>query len=252
MMKRLKQVMKMNNITDSGIFTALSNYDMPWEYNNTELDIEYHFNHSGNKIISPLLETMISFNDDEMLSTTQVDDLAKLISNLYLYKWTKLYRTLNLEYNPIDNYNMKETSEDIKNSTNLAQTDETNTRTNNLNNRTTYENESENSNQDESKVSAFNSTEYQDNSLNTITGNKRDSSTTDETATGTITDVIDSTRDDTYNENLKHTLNRSGNIGVTTTQRMIEEERKVVMWDYFKQIFKDVDNVLTINYYGGI
>ena len=44
-------------------------------------------------------------------------------------------------------------------------------------------------------------------------------------------------------------LRRSGNIGVTTTQQMIEQERSVLEWVYFSRIFEDIDKVLTLDIY---
>ena len=64
---------------------------------------------------------------------------------------------------------------------------------------------------------------------------------------GTITDVDSGTDTQTRN----YTLNRSGNIGVTTTQQMIQAEidlRK--LHDFFRSIvYPDLDRVLTIEIY---
>ena len=45
------------------------------------------------------------------------------------------------------------------------------------------------------------------------------------------------------------TTARSGNIGVTTTQAMLESERNLWMWNFFDQVYKDVDSVLAIAFY---
>lgn len=45
-------------------------------------------------------------------------------------------------------------------------------------------------------------------------------------------------------------LKRSGNIGVTTSQQMIESEHNLWLWNYFREvIFPDLDRVLTIPIY---
>ena len=44
-------------------------------------------------------------------------------------------------------------------------------------------------------------------------------------------------------------LERSGNIGVTTTQQMLESEVALWQWEFFIQVFKDVDDVLAIPVY---
>ena len=59
--------------------------------------------------------------------------------------------------------------------------------------------------------------------------------------------IADGTETDTIEHDT--TLTRSGNIGVTTSQQMIESERK--LWDYniFKTIYEDVDSILTLSIY---
>lgn len=69
-----------------------------------------------------------------------------------------------------------------------------------------------------------------------ITGTKAET----ENQTGTFE------RKMTYNTKLE----RSGNIGVTTSQQMIESERNLWQWNYFyKVVFPDIDRVLTLAIY---
>lgn len=64
--------------------------------------------------------------------------------------------------------------------------------------------------------------------------------------TGTQTDA--QTGSDTATRNYR--LTRSGNIGVTTSQQMIESERNLWLWNFFyKVVFPDVDRALTLNIY---
>ena len=42
---------------------------------------------------------------------------------------------------------------------------------------------------------------------------------------------------------------RSGNIGVTTTQAMLKSERELWMWNFFDQVYKDIDSVLALPIY---
>ena len=53
----------------------------------------------------------------------------------------------------------------------------------------------------------------------------------------------------TKNTDEVETTARSGNIGVTTTQAMLESERSVWMWNFFDQIYKDIDSVLALPFY---
>lgn len=69
---------------------------------------------------------------------------------------------------------------------------------------------------------------------------------TSDADTGTQTDT-DGGEDLTENE---HTLTRSGNIGVTTSQQMIQSERDLWIWNYFNDVvFPDVDKMLTLKIY---
>ena len=46
------------------------------------------------------------------------------------------------------------------------------------------------------------------------------------------------------------TLTRSGNIGVTTSQQMIQSERDLWLWNFFQDVvFKDISKVLTLSIY---
>ena len=44
-------------------------------------------------------------------------------------------------------------------------------------------------------------------------------------------------------------LTRVGNIGVTTTQQMLESEIELWKWNFFKQVFEDIDSVCCLSIY---
>ena len=44
-------------------------------------------------------------------------------------------------------------------------------------------------------------------------------------------------------------LTRSGNIGVTTTQQMMQSEIELWQWNFFESVFKDIDSILTLSIY---
>lgn len=232
--------------TGNGIFTALQSMEIPWKNADmsTELDIDYYNNYSGSKIISPLLYSLTGGNET---TETDLETLASLIFKIYGKRWTKLWDTMNFEYNPIENYSMVETMTDDTTVTEYGKThtvDGTTTRTPNL-----TETETPNLTRDSEKNRyGFNSNDAvpADTETETQTG------TNTTTTNGTDETAIDSTETDggtdTHTRNYK--LTRSGNIGVTTSQQMIESERALWMWDYFHDIvFPDVDRVLTINIY---
>ena len=83
-------------------------------------------------------------------------------------------------------------------------------------------------------------------SANAKTGSDTLTHNTSETDTGTQTNANSGSDTSTRN----YTLTRSGNIGVTTAQQMIESERNLWLWNFFyKVVFPDVDKVLTLSIY---
>ena len=64
--------------------------------------------------------------------------------------------------------------------------------------------------------------------------------------TGTVTDADTGTDTNTRN----YTLTRKGNIGVTTSQQLLQSERDLWKWVFFDDVvYPDIDRVLTIQTY---
>ena len=67
--------------------------------------------------------------------------------------------------------------------------------------------------------------------------------------TKNLTDARDSTVT-TDNDGTEHEeIHRYGNIGVTTTQKLLQEERNLWIWNYFDQIFADLDRELALAFH---
>lgn len=84
----------------------------------------------------------------------------------------------------------------------------------------------------------------------------QNNNTNTETFNDTITKNGSNTENSSLNDNGSsngtntRTLTRSGNIGVTTTQQMIQQQRELLLWDYFyKIVFPDIDKILTLTIY---
>lgn len=138
----------------------------------------------------------------------------------YFEVWEKLYATTQFEYNPIHNYDRTEEGED--------KLDGKNKQTRNLNdssrNHTAWEDSTH------ERKGAFN------NGL-------ADSYQTDRNGTSDVTGNLDQTGtvDDKTDNIMTHKLRAFGNIGVTTTQEMIAQERESVEFnliDYIVDSFK--------------
>ena len=50
-------------------------------------------------------------------------------------------------------------------------------------------------------------------------------------------------------EDNKRELTRSGNIGVTTSQQMLESELQLRKYNFYEELFKDVNSVVTLSIY---
>jgi len=216
----------------SGIFAALSTHDVPWNSETDDitasLDLEYHGNHAGDKFVSPLVNKIMT---GETLSASEIATLAETIYNLYSVNWSKLWNTLSFEYDPIENYSMTETmADDITEFEHGHTHKKTGTETQ----------KPDLTNDTDSKIYGFNSSTGVPTGSNTAT------------ATGTNETEYDTTDADTGTDTntRNYTLTRTGNIGVTTSQQMIQSERDLWRWNYFHDvIFPDLDRILTINIY---
>ena len=111
-----------NWLVGEGIFRELNKLSVPWRTNSTDLDLEYFGNHSGEKIISPLVSKLLV---DDKLTSESVTRLASIIYNLNHENWDRLYLALQKEYDPLQNYNGTETrtiTTDENGSSTLART----------------------------------------------------------------------------------------------------------------------------------
>lgn len=121
--------------------------------------------------------------------------------------WEKLYATTQLDYNPIENYNRTET------------VTENEKRNDDLSSSTKSTSNSENINQNV----AFNNQDFSNHEKNMLN--------TDNQITGSETNK--------YNTDRTLETKTSGNIGVTTSQQMIEQERQVVEYNITQVIVND-------------
>lgn len=219
-----------DGLMGEGIFYALDSYNVPWKtaISSVALDLEYYGNVSGGKTISPLMRRLLV---DGVIPQSAITRLANSLYSMNALRWFKLWNTYQLEYNPIENYRMTEIMEDDDTVTTYGRT-----------HRKTGTESDDRTRTDESTdgVYGFNSS------------SASDSETSDRTIDDDNTHTYDLTDADTGSDTQSHSyeLTRSGNIGVTTSQQMIESERSLWMWKYFYDVvFPDVDKMLTISVY---
>lgn len=152
-------------------------------------------------------------------------------SNKYQNNWKKLYDTTVLEYNPIENYDRMEDWTDTDDESTTSARD--NTRNTNNTVKSTSKNEIMNSVNVTDQNTAFNAG---------LADHAKQITDGDTTENGTITNT--ESGKDTENESVnggrtgKHTrIGRAhGNIGVTTSQQMIQSERDLVVFNLYDVI----------------
>lgn len=167
--------------------------------------------------------------------SSDVTEVASIISNLseiYNNEYTTKVGLLLMDYNPIENYNSTETE---------TTTTENATTTGNENTTTTTTNSTtENSGVSTNKVSPYDSENF-NNDNNTTTTN-----TTSGNATDTTT--INDNGNMTSNGSSSRTLTRKGNIGVTTTQQMIESEYELRAKNLVFEFLEKVSKFILLEY----
>nr|DAG56608.1 MAG TPA: hypothetical protein [Caudoviricetes sp.] len=215
-----------------GIFSYLNALEVPWksDISGNQLDIIYHGSRSGHKIIGSLIENYLENNtvsDDNKIT------IAQAIFTIYIKNWNALYKTLSLEYNPIENYSMTETENVQDSHKGTTESDATDTDTNT---ETTIVNDTANN-----QLWGFNSTDSVNSDKQVGDTTRNVDGTRNTTHKNTDTETKDITSD--------RTLKRSGNIGVTTSQQMIESERQLWFWNFFENVFSDIDKILVLKIY---
>ena len=177
-------------------------------------------------ILMELAELELLYPSGEFMKTA-----IGIWSSKQLPVWEKLYATTILEYNPIHNYDRTEewTEEETGN--------RNESRTQNQESNGESSGTVQNSGKDtvKSDVSAFNETAFTPKEMQTTTLG------TENTSSGTAkqtTEITDGTDENSSRKNTR-TGHAFGNIGVTTTQQMIEAERSVVKFNIVDYIVED-------------
>ena len=277
-----------NWLIGEGIFSELSKLSVPWSTNSIDLDLEYFGNHSGDKIISPLVSKLLV---DGKLTSDSITRLASIIFSLNGDNWSRLYSALQEEYKALQNYNGDETRtvtttdtgtdtfSHTGNETNTLNDSSSNTRTgseslessgsdslsktgtvgsqgSNLSDNNVFGFNSSNSVPSDSSNSSNNSTDTYNLSDKTSYGKKDTkvynnvSDSGSRESTNTVSNESSDTETKDLQTNTSETFHREGNLGVTTSQQMLESEFELRMnYRFFDVVFADVDKTLALQLY---
>lgn len=195
-----------------------------------------------NNLLAELAELEVIYPNPVVMK-----NLIGVWSTKQLDVWNKLYATTQFEYNPIENYNRIETGSDAG----LGRT--THSGTDTTADSSTYggSDTTTGSGTDGHWIAGFNSTASGDNDglvkqtrdENDATSTTRYGQTNQRAGNKTYGERIDNTSE------TSHTLQARGNIGVTTTQEMIEQERKIDLFNVYDIIINDFKNRFCILVY---
>lgn len=261
-----------NYPTDGGVFSQM--VSAPWvdTMSGTNLDIVYLDGHSGERYCSNFINHRL--NDSDVLSSDNRTLISNILWAMFGIQWTRLWATMKpVDYDPLTNYKMEETLEGTESSTRTpdltkgdtgtVQTTGQYKRTPNLtrNGTGTVNDNGSATNTNQNGIWGFNSSTSVPSDMSDGTTTNENTTTRDLTETETGTDTTDRTNTDTYNRSYTETgtdttagtssrkLTRTGNIGTNTFQNLLQQERNLWMYNFFEQVFKDVDSVLTIPIY---
>ena len=165
-----------------------------------------------NNLLSETCELEVLYPNPEVMKVLIGSWSAKCLP-----VWEHLYETTQYEYNPIENYNRTDTGRINRSNTRIHSGTDTETRTTNS--------------QSDEYIAGYDSVPSGNN--DGLVKNDR----LENTGGGTNTlahgeQIADNGLDTT-------SLNSKGNIGVTTTQKMIREEREIAEFNIYDRMIKD-------------
>ena len=210
-------------------------------------DSDFRMKYGCREVDSSILCAGIITDFAPLTSGTTQSSFLFMISAKYYYKWQKLLDNVYAQtYNPLENYDRQEdTSLSYEGSENVTRNVDSDRKVKGTTADTRNDTSSANSSS-QKNVFAFNSAE--------ASPSDSDSGTTTATGTGTSNSTVDNsdvekrteTEGHSFTDRKNVTASRiHGNVGVTTSQQMLESE--VILrnkYDFFNTVYEDIANTL--------
>ena len=198
------------------IFDSVT-YFNPFNIQSSDLYMMWVLKYSSFKYISDEFDEIKSYVD--------------ILSKIYSDRFTKSVSVLLSEYNPIENYNSTETeSMEIKGE---------NSTTSEISTATTGETTTNTTGETTETLSPYDSENFNNNSKNNSSGATTENSSSSDNSSNTMSGSSSQTN--------ARTLKRSGNIGVTTSQQMIQSELDLRKNDLIIDFFNIVQNYILMH-----
>lgn len=163
--------------------------------------------------------------------------------------WERLYKTTLLEYNPIENYDRMEEWTEAEDTKKNTEADATGTSKTDTDGTSTRESNTDGVINDQKYVSAYNEVEFTPTERDNNTQNEKNNSEQKDVGTVSVKTSAENTTDETGNRNLLRKGRAHGNIGVTTSQQMIEAEREVALYNIIDVIITSFKNRFCLQVY---
>lgn len=237
----------------NGIFSEMVSYGAPWGSGiGMDMDMLYFGYHSGIKCPSMFIENL----SNNGLANRQL--VARLLYDMFGLAWTNLWNVMRAEYEPLQTYRLTEEIDRAQ----MRTTDYTRTdaATNSYSDDNTLNSEVKSTGAVTVTIEAnathsqygFNSSEAVPTNTNTEGSThttENDLADTTESTTTTKGDNSTSlSRNDIGKEGIEEGITRTkfGNTGQHTTQELLRQEFNLWRWNFYRQVFKDVDSVIAL------
>ena len=219
-----------------------------------QLDAIYHLNHSGNKLISPMIESLWEDYHSDTIPSGGKTFIATIIWKKFNKKWARLWDLYTAEYDPLENYALTEIEKPQITRTHKGATTHKVSDDYEYNETTTDETDITISGEVQRDVGTYgfqNSSpvptglDASQNTSRTTGDAEHNISSRTSTQTGSTIDDVDFTDKETGNRQ----LTRRGQIGVMTYKDMIANEVELWQWNFYDTVMADIDSLLTLAVY---
>lgn len=159
-----------------------------------------------------------------------------------LYTWTELVATTQLVYNPIENYDRYEEWSDVNDHNVERNRRELENSSSSFKGLTSGSVDSSSSNDSINAVSAYNELDFTNRDRQTVEASTdTDTENSSESSTDFLSNITHAEDENGQNSG-RHVGHIHGNIGVTTSQQMISEQRDVVKFNIYDYIINSFIN----------
>lgn len=212
----------------NGIFAHMGSW-VPWYYDSSvephSLDWQYFGNRSGWRNPSPLLMKILP--PYQVLDAAQIDAIVTILKSMYQQKWTRLWSAMNLSYNLTNDIDVTERHTGSRDDS-MTETAKGNTKTHTDSNTS-------------NRIVPF----------GVASGTYTEISNTDTDVDTESTEAYNNGErnvDTTKTEDL--TVRKFGKMPNVTMSKRVEEEINLRRNTFFDIIMSDIDDVLTIPFWG--